>query len=273
MLMTDRVAPRLRCRSRSLSRGAPRRAGRGPAPPWQHVAVPSAPVELAPGVWRIPTLGRSLINSFALVDDDGTVALVDTGLKGAPKKLVAALAEIGKRPADVSAILLTHAHQDHVGGAAAVRERTGAPVHIHDDDASYLRRGRRPPLDPRQPLARVFSFAKRGPASEVDATFREGDVVPVAGGISVLHTPGHSPGHCSFLHRRSGVLITGDALFNFRDRITYSFAPTCTNAALSRYTAERLGEADYEIAAFTHGPAITTDAREAVRGFLRRRRR
>ena len=100
----------------------------------------------------------------------------------------------------------------------------------------------------------------------------EDDIIGVAGGIRVLHTPGHSPGHCSFLHQRSGVLITGDALFNFRDKLTYSFAPTCTNAALSKDTAERLGEVDYETAAFTHGTEIRDDAREVVRAFLLKRR-
>ncbi|MGP8060105.1 MAG: MBL fold metallo-hydrolase [Acidimicrobiales bacterium] len=234
--------------------------------------MPPAPVQLAPGVWRIPTLGASLINSFAFADDDGTVALVDAGLKGAPKKLTAALSEIGKRPADVSRILLTHAHPDHCGGAAGLRQRTGAPLHIHEDDARFLREGRRPPPDPSLPIAKVLRFAGRGPRSEVDGTFLEDDIIGVAGGIRVLHTPGHSPGHCSFLHQRSGVLITGDALFNFRDKLTYSFAPTCTNAALSKDTAERLGEVDYETAAFTHGTEIRDDAREVVRAFLLKRR-
>ncbi len=180
---------------------------------------------------------------------------------------------MGKRPADVERILLTHAHYDHGGGAAGLRQRTGAPLHIHHDDAGYLETGRRPPLDPGQPMATVLRFARRGPRSPVDGTFAEDDIIPVAGGIRVLHTPGHSPGHCSFLHQRSGVLITGDALFNFRDKITYSFAPFCTNVELSRDTADRLGEVDYEIAAFTHGTEIRGGARRAVREFLLRRAR
>jgi glyoxylase-like metal-dependent hydrolase (beta-lactamase superfamily II) len=109
------------------------------------------------------------------------------------------------------------------------------------------------------------------PSCPVDGTFSDGDLLPVAGGLRVLHTPGHSPGHCSFLHEPSGVLITGDALFNFLDRITYSFAMFCSDAALSRETADRLGEAEYELCAFTHGPEIREDARQAVRRFLLRR--
>ncbi|MHB1583916.1 MAG: MBL fold metallo-hydrolase [Acidimicrobiales bacterium] len=235
--------------------------------------VPGSPVQIATGVWRVPTLGSSAVNSYLFVDDDGTVTLVDTGLRGAPKHLVAALSEVGKRPADVARIVLTHAHPDHGGGAETMRRRSGAPVEIHADDAAYLRAGRRPPADPAVPLARVLAFfGSRQPSCEVDGTFAEGDVLAVAGGLRVLHTPGHSPGHCSFLHERSGVLVTGDALFNFRHRVSYSIAAFCSNAALSKETADRLGEVDYEIAAFTHGPEIRHDARAAVRAFLRRRR-
>lgn len=232
------------------------------------------PVELAPGVWRVPTLGSSAINAFAFVDDDGTVTLVDAGLKGAPRRLVASLSEMGKRPSDVTRILITHAHPDHGGGARSMRERTGAPVHVHEDDAHYLRDGRTPPPDPAQPLAKVIGMLSRSqPSAPVDETFLEGDVIGVAGGVRVLHTPGHSPGHCSFLHEQSGILITGDALFNFRHRISYSMSFACSNFAQSKETADRLGEADYEIAAFSHGPEIRDHARDAVRAFLMRRAR
>lgn len=236
--------------------------------------MPSSPVPLAPGVWRIPTLGPNLINSFAFVDDDGSVVLIDAGLKGAPKRLVTALSEIGKRPTDVTTIVLTHAHPDHGGGARSMRQRSGAPVHIHEDDAPFLRDGRTPPRDETQPLAKVLAMVNRHqPSCPVDATFAEGDLLPVAGGLRVLHTPGHSPGHCSFLHERSGVLITGDALFNFRDKMAYSYALFCSNVALSRQTADRLGEVDYEVCAFTHGPEIRDGARAAVRRFLLQARR
>ena len=78
-------------------------------------------VPLADGVWRIPTLPFDLVNSFAFVEDDGSVTLVDCGLKRAPARIVAGLAAIGKAPADVTRIVLTHAHTDHAGGVAELR--------------------------------------------------------------------------------------------------------------------------------------------------------
>jgi glyoxylase-like metal-dependent hydrolase (beta-lactamase superfamily II) len=233
------------------------------------------PVRLAPGVWRIPTFTADLVNSFAFEEPDGGITLVDTGLKGSgPKGIVAGLAAMGRQPQEVRRILLTHAHYDHAGGLARVAAHTGAPVAIHDDDATYARTGKPPKLDPGPLANRLFNLVRTGfAAAEVQSTFREGDLLDVAGGLRVLHTPGHTPGHCSFLHEPSGVLITGDSLFNFFDRMSYSFSFFCSNVLLSRQTADRLGDVDYEICAFTHGPEIRSGAREKVRDFLRRHTR
>jgi glyoxylase-like metal-dependent hydrolase (beta-lactamase superfamily II) len=74
----------------------------------------------------------------------------------------------------------------------------------------------------------------------------------------------------SLLHRESGVLITGDSIFNMNGRMTWPFAAACTDFPLTRRTAAVLADEKYRVAAFTHGPHIDTGAREAVRGFLRR---
>ena len=232
--------------------------------------MPTRAIALAPGVWRMPTFGRNLINSFAFVESDGSVTLIDAGLRGATRKLVAALASIDVRPEAVTRIIATHAHSDHIGDARRLRTATGGELHVHEHDAGYVRDGTPPPRDPAVPLAKVLGFLQRRQAkSDVDATYTDNDVLPVAGGLRVLHTPGHTPGHCSFLHEPSGVLITGDALVNFRGKMNYSFASSCSNFAMSKDTAERLGDVDYELVAFTHGPEIRTGARQAVREFLK----
>src|SRR6478609_3445541 len=98
-------------------------------------------VPLAPNVWRIP-LVRDLVNGFILRDDDGQVTLVDMGLSSSGPKVIAALGAIGAAPADVTRLLLTHAHPDHAGGAAHVARETGRGFTIHHDDAAYAMEGR-----------------------------------------------------------------------------------------------------------------------------------
>lgn len=226
-------------------------------------------VQLADGVWRVPTAPYDLVNSYLLTDADGSLTLVDAGLKGADRKVLAALASLGRAPQDVARILLSHAHPDHAGGLAATKAATGAPVWTHDRDAVYVREGRIPQRDPSTTWGRLLSRLPDGGFAPTDlaGTFADGAVLPVAGGLRVVHTPGHSPGHCSFLLEDRGVLITGDALFNVRG-LRFSPKAFCTDVRLSRESAARLGELDYATAAFTHGTHVTSGARQAVRAFL-----
>ncbi len=231
-------------------------------------------VALGAGVYRIPTLG-DFINSYAFVDDDGSVTLVDCGLKRAPAKIVSALASIGKHPRDVQRIVLTHAHFDHSGGAARMVDETAAVgVDVHADDAEYVRTGTRVPGDMASTAGRILARAPWGDfqATPVSAELADGQVLDVAGGLRILHTPGHTPGHISLLHPGSGVLITGDSIFNMNSRMSWPTKVVCTSFRQNVETAHALGEVDYSIAAFTHGPEIRENAREQVRGFLRRAR-
>jgi glyoxylase-like metal-dependent hydrolase (beta-lactamase superfamily II) len=231
-------------------------------------------VTLAPGVHRIPTLG-DFINSYVFVDPDGSVTLVDTGLRRAPATIVRGLAALGLHPSDVTRILLTHGHFDHAGGAARMVRETGLPgVEVHERDAEFVERGTPPPTDKSRLSGRLLERAPTGgfAGTPVVHLLTDGEVVDVAGGLRVVHTPGHTPGHISLLHEDSGVLITGDAIFNMNSRLSWPFAAACTDFAQTQETAAVLGDLDYSVAAFTHGPEIRERAREQVRGFLSRRR-
>jgi len=228
----------------------------------------SATVPLAPGVWRIPLIG-DWVNGFMLRDGDGQVTLIDMGVASSGPKVIAALRSIGSDPSEVTRLLLTHCHPDHAGGAAHVSRETGRPVDVHADDAEYVRTGTQPDSDPSSRIGRLF---RRLPEPKMDKVtvgeeLTEGQVVPFAGGIRVVHTPGHSPGHASYLLEESGVLITGDAIFNVLGR-RWPMKFLCTDFAMTKKTAHRLADLDYSTAAFTHGPEIQEKPREAIRKFL-----
>jgi glyoxylase-like metal-dependent hydrolase (beta-lactamase superfamily II) len=225
-------------------------------------------VQLAPGVWRIPTAPADLVNSFAFVDDDGQVTLVDAGTKGAPRRIVAGLEHMGSSPSEVTRIIATHAHPDHVGGLNSLHGRTGARVAVHERDAAYVREGKGPVLDATSLSGRLFRRNRGATPTQVDEELTDGQVVEVGGGLRVLHTPGHTPGHISLLHEPSGVLITADSIWNVRG-MRLPFKALCTDFVMTKQTAHVLGEVDYAVAAFTHGPEIHENAREAIRGFLR----
>ena len=228
----------------------------------------SATVELAPGVWRIPLIG-DFVNGFMLRDDDGQVTLIDMGIASSGAKVITALRSIGSDPSEVTRLMLTHCHPDHAGGAAYVSKETGRPVDIHSADAEYARSGTQPDVDPTSRIGKLFRRLPEPKTEKVTVgeELTEGQVVPFAGGIRVIHTPGHSPGHASYLHEASGTLITGDAIFNVLGR-RWPPKMLCSNFAMTKQTAHRLGELEYATAAFTHGPEIRDRPREAIRAFL-----
>lgn len=106
---------------------------------------------------------------------------------------------------DIEQILLTHGHVDHVGAVAPVAEATGAKVAIHSADVEiYLA----------APKMGMFFGVRSDPPPKPDRLFQDGEKIGVGDlTLSVIHTPGHSPGGVSFLCEEIGVLFCGDTLF------------------------------------------------------------
>ena len=232
-----------------------------------------AAIPLAQNIWRIPTAPMDLVNSYLFRSDDGSLALVDTGMKGAHKRIGAAIREAGGGVGDVTTIVLTHAHADHAGSAAKIAAATGRGTTVHAEDADDVRNGTGPAMDGSTLLGRLLKRNMGSDPAPVERTMADGEILPIAGGVQVVHTPGHTPGHVSLLHLDSGVLVTGDAIWNMWSRRTWPVPSFCTDFAMTAQTAHVLGELDYRTAAFTHGPHIPAEGREAVRSFLAKPRR
>jgi glyoxylase-like metal-dependent hydrolase (beta-lactamase superfamily II) len=226
-------------------------------------------VRVGEGIWRLRLLG-DWVNAYAVRSPDGQVTLVDTGVKSSAKRLSQALDHIGVAPQEVTRILISHVHSDHVGSVAEMVRRTGAPVEVHTDDTAALEAGRTPPVDQSFLLGRLLTRLGANPSTfeAVPAARSLVDREVVDDVLEVHHTPGHSPGHVSLLHRPSGTLVTGDALFNMRGRIGYSTRYFCTDFAMSQRSAQRLTELSFQQVAFMHGPHVGAGARQYVGGFL-----
>ncbi len=230
-------------------------------------------VELAPGVYRIPHIG-DFLNSFIVTESDGSVTLIDCGLKGGPKKILRALEDLGRHPNDVQRIVLTHAHSDHAGGAAQLVRASGVlGAEAHADDHPFLSTGTAPPINAGPTAGRILNRLQDSTFEPVPlaGALSDGEILDVAGGMQVVHTPGHTPGHISLLIPGKELLLTGDCIMNPLGRRIYPFGVYCVSPKQNAASASLLGELEYSLAAFTHGTEIRENPRERIRSFLTRK--
>ncbi|MGD0556126.1 MAG: MBL fold metallo-hydrolase [Streptosporangiaceae bacterium] len=224
---------------------------------------------IAPGVTHIPTSKTD--NAFLIEGDDG-LTLVDVGRSKAVDLLLQTIAELGRTPAELHRIVLTHAHPDHVQGAPALREHTGARILIHAADAAWLSDGRVPVNGRSGPGARRFDQIPAGHWTpfKPDATLEDGELIPGSGGLRVIHTPGHSPGHIALLHEPTRTVLVGDAVFH-TGKLGYGPATFAADPAARAVGAARI-PTDVTAIGFGHGAPMSGPDIDAFRAFLAKQR-
>jgi glyoxylase-like metal-dependent hydrolase (beta-lactamase superfamily II) len=176
-------------------------------------------MELAPNLHRLGT--SSLVNSY-LIDDGGRLTLIDAGLPGLWNDLLHELESMGKAPADIKALLLTHGDVDHVGFAERLRREHGVPVYVAAADAAEARGEVPKPDAPRDPMrvGPLLGFMwfglthgglRRTPITEVTPIDRAG-TLDVPGSPVVVPLPGHTPGSVAYHVPAVDAIFMGDAM-------------------------------------------------------------
>jgi glyoxylase-like metal-dependent hydrolase (beta-lactamase superfamily II) len=212
------------------------------------------------------------VNIWVLRGAEG-VTLVDAGL--AAPGLERALGWLGLGLRDVVAVLLTHGHPDHAGGLARLRRAGGAGnVRVGAGDLATVRgEAPQPTSDPSIRAGRVFNRLPPppgfGPYPPVpDATpLADGDELDLAGGVRVVATPGHSPGHVAFHLPAQDVVLGGDAVFNvFRLRPSPAFL--CADVPRNHRSIGTLADLEPGTLALAHGSALDDDPAGRLRQLL-----
>lgn len=222
--------------------------------------------EVMDGVYQV---GAGYVNAFVIDGDEGVV-LIDTLLPGKEGLIADGLSEVGRSMEDVRAILVTHSHADHSGSAAALKAKSNAELYASEVDTPAIEGETKPPPPPTplyvRPVSLLMSFLPGPPPAVVDHYVSEdGTLLP--GDLRAINTPGHTPGHTSFLlDRAGGVLFVGDAARATRDgRVTRGYfnrpTPSIDNSL------RHLAELDFGTAAFGHSNPIETDASAAFARF------
>ena len=212
--------------------------------------------QIVPGVYAI-SLG--IVNAF-LIDVDG-LTLIDTGLAGSTAKILGAVRGLGRQPSDLRHIVLTHCHADHTGSLKALQTERRAATYMHPADAALVRAGQATrPVRPAPGLVNTLVFRllmarQSAPMTvepvAIDHEVRDGAELPVAGGLRVIATPGHTAGHISLLWpHQGGVLFVGDAGGNM---FGLGYAPIYEDLDMGQRSLGRLARLDFEVACFGHG--------------------
>ena len=217
------------------------------------------------GVYAI-AMGQ--VNAF-LIDAHDSLTLIDAGFPNREHKVLAAIRELDRAPSDLKHLILTHSHPDHIGSAAAIVRATGARTYMHSADSTIAQSGG--PFRMMSPapgllstiLCRLFfNPGERVAPVTIDHALRNGDTLPIGGGIDVVHAPGHCAGQVVLLWRPGSVLFAADLFTNnlgVGDPIGFE------EIAVGRESQKRAGELAFDHAVFSHGKPIIGNAAAAIR--------
>jgi glyoxylase-like metal-dependent hydrolase (beta-lactamase superfamily II) len=175
----------------------------------------------------------SLLGASAYLIVEERLTLIDAGLRGSWLLLRRAIRRLGRDAGEIARILLTHEHPDHAGGARAVAKATGAEM---------------------------------GGAAQL----ADGELLGVLGGLTVLRTPGHTPGSLCFYAARDRLLFSGDALWCDGRRLHPPNRFWSNDLGAARLSVEPLATLDIATIAFGHLAPLHGDCTAGMRDLLAR---
>lgn len=141
--------------------------------------------------------------------------LIDSGIAGCENIIAEYMQKLGRSITDIDAVFLTHAHPDHIGGAAAIQKLSGCRIYASDMERDWIEDIERQFRE--RPIPNFYTLVKE--SVSVDEVIKEGDsILPEEGiTIKVLETPGHSLGSVSYIYEEERVVFTGDAIPDVKD--------------------------------------------------------
>ena len=222
--------------------------------------------EIVPHVYQLPVKGST---AFVLVEE--SVAIIDTGRRGSGPSILEFVGQVTRTPRDISYIVSTHHHLDHVGGTAHLQKNSDGRVAVHEADAPFVQ-GDEPQPNPFQnPTAAFFMrpvvALSKPPPFPVQIRLQDGDRLEPMVGMEVVHSPGHTPGSISLYFAREGLLIAGDAMQYRRGKLGLPSSLFTEDMALAKESIRRLAQLDFDILCLSHAPPLKGRASEAVRRF------
>ncbi len=218
-------------------------------------------MQIIPGIYQITTGTFNSVNTFLIAEE--TLTLIDTGFPSSAKQIIDFIHYIGRSEKEISLIIITHNHPDHTGGLTLFRKISSTKVAAHKADIASL-----PYQSSINRLIHIFPPVKHNfclNEAQIDQLLSGGEVLPVLGGLDVIHTPGHTPGSISLLAVKYKILFVGD-LINTRYgklRIPYRIINSSTDEVKS--SIRRIAKLDFDTVCVGHGKPLMKEGDVKVR--------
>ena len=211
------------------------------------------------GVHIVP---MGFANAFLIEGDDG-LTLIDAGFPGKEAAAFGAIRGLGRSLDQLKHLIFTHGHPDHIGSAAAIVRESGARTYMHPLDIPMAESGG--PFRPMIPAPGlvgllckvVYHPDERVEPVAIDQPLTAGEILPIAGGFEVIHTPGHCAGQVALLWRPGRMLFAGDVgtnLMGLGDPVGFESLED------GRASQRKVASLSFDAAGFGHGGPIARDA-------------
>lgn len=208
-----------------------------------------------------------LLNVYAYLVDGPQLTLIDAGLVGSGKRVVREVARLGRSMGDLTRIICTHAHPDHIGGVREIADDREVEILMHPADLAGLKVTLRDAVANRNRGQLIAYFTRHpGEATPVE----DGEVLPIMGGLRVVHTPGHTPGSICLYAARHKLLFVGDTLQVIRGKVTFASSVFSEDLPLAMASVSRMTELDVETIVFSHYPPWRAEANRTLAALAKR---
>jgi len=217
------------------------------------------------GVHLVP---MGMANAYLIEGDDG-LTLIDAGYPNKEAVVFGAIRGLGRSLDQLKHLILTHGHPDHIGSAARIVQETGARTYMHPLDIPIAESGgpfrpmRAAPGVLRRVLCKLLYHPdERMEPVAIDQPLIPGEILPIAGGFDVIHTPGHCAGQVALLWRPGRILFAGDVGMNIMglgDPVGFE------NLEEGRASQRKVASLSFDAAGFGHGKPIIRDASKRFR--------